>query len=167
MADDAWLISRCAPAVDRNVGETAQLTDEVFDVRASTSIDLRRIFTREHGDSRRCHHRQFGIRSGAPSGHVGEGEGDGDVEPEGDPDGEPDGDAEGDGDGDGDGLGEGDAAEPACPSRPGPTGSGGAGGVAREMRTRITRAIAPTAADIATVPPPVAGQAPVLCAELR
>src|SRR5438552_4537755 len=79
MADDAWLISRCAPAVDRNVGETAQLTDEVFDVRASTSIDLRRIFTRQHGDSRRCHHRQFGIRSGAPSGHVGEGEGDGDV----------------------------------------------------------------------------------------
>jgi hypothetical protein len=55
MADDAWLISRCAPTVDRDIGQPAQFTDEIFDVRSRTSIDLGRILTRKDGDSSGCH----------------------------------------------------------------------------------------------------------------
>src|SRR2546430_15176858 len=60
MADDVQFVSLRAPTMDRDVGQHANLTDEVLDVRSRTSVDLGRILTRQHGDSGPCHHRQFG-----------------------------------------------------------------------------------------------------------
>jgi hypothetical protein len=60
MADDAGLLTRLAPTVDGNLGQTAQFADEVLNVRAGASIDLGRVFTRQHGDPSHGHQRQFG-----------------------------------------------------------------------------------------------------------
>jgi len=45
VAGHARLGPRRSPAVDRDLGQVAQLACEVFDVSAGTAVDLGRVFT--------------------------------------------------------------------------------------------------------------------------